>query len=336
MSSSRALGCERSPSPTTATSGPRSPPVRVQPALPRGLRCSDGPRSRVLERRPPRRHLRRRRPGRAAVLLQHGMPQCRMVAAHLEDGACEAGVLAFSRPRFGRSSWSEPSLASCSRDALEVAAALGVDTFAVLGISFGGPFAAATAAADPERVTAFGFRVGIGPWRVLDADAPDLAAELDILALDDQGRTDEAAAAYRELMAGASDDMLAKESNEELMVAFDAMVSPDGKRDVDWDAFPPPWRKRFARDVREALTTYDGMAHDNVAVGRDWDNHLTTIRQPTYLWYGADDDLLPIEHGRWWKEQLPHAQLTIRPGTGHGGAYFIHSAEMLRTLTDSA
>ncbi|NPD04861.1 alpha/beta fold hydrolase [Nocardioides sp. zg-1308] len=130
------------------------------------------------------------------------------MAAHLEDGACEAGVLALSRPRFGRSSWSEPSLASRSRDALEVAAALGVDTFAVLGISFGGPFAAATAAADPERVTAPGNCVGIGPWRVLDADAPDLAAELDILALDDQGRTDEDAAAYPELMAGAFDDML--------------------------------------------------------------------------------------------------------------------------------
>jgi pimeloyl-ACP methyl ester carboxylesterase len=269
-----------------------------------------------------------------AVLVQHGMPQCRLVATHLDDGARAAGVrlLALSRPGFGQSSWAEPSLASCGRDAVDVAAALGADTFAVLGISFGGPFAAATAATDPERVTALGICVGIGPWRTLDADDPDLAAELDILTLDDQGRTDEAVEAYRELMAGVFDDMLAKETDEELMAAFDAMVSPDGKRDVDWDAFPPQWRERFARDVREALTTYDGMAHDNLAAGRDWDIDLTAIRQPTYLWYGAEDDLLPIKHGLWWAAQLPHAQLTIRAGTGHGGAYFIHSAEMLRTL----
>jgi pimeloyl-ACP methyl ester carboxylesterase len=273
-------------------------------------------------------------PNGAAVLVQHGMPQCRLVATHLEDGAREAGVrlLALSRPGSGQSAWAEPSLASCGRDALDVAGALGADTFAVLGISFGGPFAAATAAADPERVTALGICVGIGPWRILDADDPGLAAELAILDLDDQGRTDEAVEAYRELMAGVFDDLLAKESNEELMVAFDALVSPDGNRDVDWDAFPPQWRERFARDVREALTTYDGMAHDNIAAGRNWDIDLTTIRQPTFLWYGSDDDLLPIEHAHWWKEQLPHAQLTIRPGTGHGGAYFIHSAEMLRRL----
>jgi len=115
-----------------------------------------------------------------AVLLQHGMPQCRLAAAHVEDGARAAGVrlLALSRPGFGHSSPATPSLASCGRDALEVAAALGAETFAVLGISFGAPFAAATAAVDPVRVTALGICVGIGPWRILDADDPDLAAEI--------------------------------------------------------------------------------------------------------------------------------------------------------------
>ena len=148
-------------------------------------------------------------PNGPAVLVQHGMPQSRLVAAHLEDSAEEVGVrlLALSRPGCGHSSWAEPSLASCGRDALEVASALGAERFAVLGISFGGPFAAATAAADPDRVTALGICVGIGPWRFLEADDPDLAAELDIVALDDEGRTGEAVEAYRELMAGVFDEM---------------------------------------------------------------------------------------------------------------------------------
>lgn len=45
-------------------------------------------------------------PDGSAVLVQHGMPQCRLVAAHVEDGAREAGVrlLALSRPGSGHSS----------------------------------------------------------------------------------------------------------------------------------------------------------------------------------------------------------------------------------------
>jgi pimeloyl-ACP methyl ester carboxylesterase len=273
-------------------------------------------------------------PDGPAVILQHGMPQCRLVATHVEDGAYAAGVrlLALSRPGFGHSSPANPSLAACGRDAVEVATLLGAETFSVLGISFGAPFAAATAIAGPERVTALGICVGMGPWAVLDADDPDLAPELEILALDDHGHPDESLAAYRELMSGVFDEMLSLERDEQLMDAFDAIVSPDGTPAEDTSAFPPEWRDRFARDIREALTSYDGIAHDNIATGRPWDIDPSTIHQPTHLWYGADDHLLPIEHARWWQAQIPHAQLTVRPGTGHGGAFIVHSADMLRTL----
>jgi pimeloyl-ACP methyl ester carboxylesterase len=119
-------------------------------------------------------------------------------------------------------------------------------------------------------------------------------------------------------------------------MAFDALVTSDGTPAEDPSGFPPQWRDRFARDLREALTTYDGIAHDNIATGRTWDFDPTTIRQPTYLWYGADDHMLSIGHARWWQAQIPHAQLTIWPGTGHFGAVLLHSADMLRTLTPAS
>lgn len=272
-----------------------------------------------------------------AVLLQHGMPGSRLTAVHADEAARECGVrlLSLSRPGFGRSSPSPPSLAGCGRDAVEVAAALDADEFAVLGISFGAPFAAATAVMAGDRVTALGIVVGMGPWRELEPmDDPELAKEREILELDDKGRTEEALTAYRGLAATWFDDLRRKESDEELMQAFDAMTSPDdGTPGEDLEDLGPEMRIRFARDIRESLTSYDGIGHDNIAAGRTWDIDLTTVRQPTFLWYGELDRLLSIDHAHWWQTQIPHAQLTIREGRGHGGAFLRHWADMFRELT---
>lgn len=273
-------------------------------------------------------------PNGPAVLLQHGMPQCRLVAAHAVDAATSSGVrlLSLSRPGFGHSTPASPSLAACGRDAVEVAAALGAERFAVLGISFGAPFAAATAAVAPDRVTALGIVGGIGPWRQLDADDPGLAEELEFMALDDQGGTDDALAAYRDYMANVFDDMLRAEKDEVLMDAFDALAGPDGDTPPeDLTDLPSGWRGLFARDIREALTTYDGIAHDNVATGRTWDFDPAAIEQPTFLWCGEHDDP-SLKHAHWWQAQIPHAQLSIRPGRGHGGSYLLYWADMFNTL----
>jgi pimeloyl-ACP methyl ester carboxylesterase len=117
------------------------------------------------------------------------------------------------------------------------------------------------------------------------------------------------------------------------MLAFDAMTAAeDGTHDEDLAYMDAEMRIRFARDIRESLTNYDGIGHDNIAAGRKWDFDATAIRQPTFLWYGELDRSM-MDHARWWQEQLPHAQLTLRPGNGHGGSYLLHWADMFRSLT---
>lgn len=275
-------------------------------------------------------------PDGPAVLIQHGMPQSRLIAAHADEAARECGIrlLSLSRPGYGRSSPSPPSLAGCGRDAVEVAAALGASEFAVLGVSFGAPFAAATAAIGSDRVISLGIVAGSGPWRELEPmDDPELTKEREILELDDQGRTAEAVSAYRALAAIWFDDLRAQETDEELMLAFDAMTAADdGTHDEDLGYLDPQMRTRFARDIRESLTTYDGIGHDNISTGRSWDFDMTVIRQPTFLWYGELDSAL-IGHAHWWQEQIPHAHLTLREGSGHGSSYLLHWADMFRSLT---
>ena len=70
----------------------------------------------------------------------------------------------------------------------------------------------------------------------------------------------------------------------------------------------------------------------HIAVGRTWDFDPASIEQPTFLWYG-EPDALPIKHARWWQDRIPQAQLSLRPGRGHGGAYLLHWADMFNALT---
>jgi pimeloyl-ACP methyl ester carboxylesterase len=270
------------------------------------------------------------------VLLQHGLPGSRLTAAHAEEAARECGVrlVSLSRPGFGHSTPATPSLAGRGQDAIEVVTALGIDRFAVLGTSGGAPAAAATAVVGGDRVTALGIAVGIGPWNELEpADHPGLAPERAIVETYDRGQTEEALAAYRRLCASWFDDMLSRESDEELMAVFDALVAAEDGESEDVTYMTPAMRHLFAQDLREALLTYDGIALDNLTVGRPWDVDVGSITQPTFLWFGERDHLVSDVHLPWWRQQIPHARLTIREGQGHGSAYLEHWEDMLRDLT---
>ena len=110
-------------------------------------------------------------PTGAAMILHPGTPVTRVLGRWGHDAAVAAGVrlVAVSRPGYGGSTTTEtPSLLAVGRDTAALAAHLGLDGYAVFGSSGGGPFAVATAIADPGGVHALGVVGGVGPWRVLD------------------------------------------------------------------------------------------------------------------------------------------------------------------------
>src|SRR6187401_46353 len=110
------------------------------------------------------------RQGRA-MIMHPGTPETRVMATWGNDAAVSAGVrlLSVNRPGYGGStSIEEPSLLRVGRDTAAMAEQLGLDAYAVFGLSGGGPFAVATAVADPSHVRALGIIGGIGPWRLLE------------------------------------------------------------------------------------------------------------------------------------------------------------------------
>jgi pimeloyl-ACP methyl ester carboxylesterase len=269
-------------------------------------------------------------PDGVPIVFHHGTPSGRLQAILGAKAAHRQGVrlVSFSRPGYGRSTDSPPSLASVGLDSLHVTEALGITSFAVLGVSGGGPYALATGLADPERVRAVGVAAGIGPWRLIepsDEQNPDLP----LLALADAGDVSGALTGFRAQGGIAYDRML--ELVDDAMVEEFFRDAPDA--DIRW--LDAETKMHWAADLRDALQTYDGYARDNVAWGADWDIDPWRLGVPTWIWHGDLDRMVPPSHGQWLAARIPNSTFVIRPSKGHGGTIFEHWDDMLATLRDA-
>jgi pimeloyl-ACP methyl ester carboxylesterase len=111
----------------------------VKDSADRTLRLGDGRRLGYAERGDP---------GGRPLLYFHGWPGARVEARLADEPAKAAGVrlVALDRPGMGFSDFQRGrTFVDWSADVVEVADALQLDRFAVLGISGGGPYAAACA-----------------------------------------------------------------------------------------------------------------------------------------------------------------------------------------------
>jgi pimeloyl-ACP methyl ester carboxylesterase len=92
--------------------------------------------------------------------------------------------------------------------------------------------------------------------------------------------------------------------------------------------------------VRQALTAMwaeafsagtNGWTADVVAGSHPWGFSTSEVRARATLIYGADDQAVDLNHGRWWARVLPGATLVVRPASGHLVA-FAAWADILRTV----
>lgn len=201
-------------------------------------------------------------------------------------------AICLGRPGYGDTSPAEPLVSVAVRDAREAAAQLGLGRYAVLGVSGGGPFAAALAATAGEEVAALGLAAGLAR-RDLEPPSDEYDAEvLRLLALAATGRREEAAAGLRASVTAEVGELATVPG----LPPYILEVMRDGSRN-GWDGF-----------------VYDSLA---VALGADVD--ITTISCPTTLVYGDADDAVPPSNGAWYAARIPHAELTVLSGTDHLG-----------------
>jgi pimeloyl-ACP methyl ester carboxylesterase len=268
--------------------------------------------------------------GRTVVYL-HGTPGTAGSVSLLEGAARRRGIrlLAVSRPGYGRSTTTPPGLDSVARDVGELASALGVEEFAVLGVSGGGPFALATAAAMPARVRRVLVAACLGPVHLLAPQhlEPDDVRALELLAA---GGVDRAVALVT-AEARRDFDALRKVPDDKFKEALSGRAPPS---EHYFDTRPDEYAV-FVSDFRRGIERYDGFVRDNLSWLGPWDFDLADVVAPVSLRYGEVDAMVPATNGEWLAERLPRATLSVQSGAGHGEICFGSGEHLFAALDGS-
>ena len=255
-------------------------------------------------------------PKGAPVLYFHGWPACRMEAGLIPN--LPVRLLALDRPGYGRSS-PQPgrTLLDWTRDVAFVADRLGLPDFHIVGLSGGGPYAAACAWALPERVRSVALVCPVPPAYAVHPRAAGLGHLFRL------GRYPRVA----HHIFGLARPLLKRRiiTPRTVLGRFPA---------ADRSALSPPvmaalarvWREGFGRGIQGALS-------DAHVYARDWGFPLDGIRVPTSLWHGQEDTLIPASALAPF-DAIPGLRRHSVPNEGHFSLALRRAGEILAELTE--
>jgi pimeloyl-ACP methyl ester carboxylesterase len=235
---------------------------------------------------------------RLAVFWHHGTPNLGAPPEPLLPAAARLGIrwVSSDRPAYGGSSPNPGrDVASPAADVAGVADALGIERFAVMGHSGGGPHALACGALMPERVLAAVSISGLAP---IDADGLDWFAGM-------------AAAGEAELRAAAR----GRAALEDQLASTE--WDPEQFTPADHAALAGPWSWLGAIAGQALEAGPEGMVDDDLAYVAPWGFDPRLISPPVLLLHGGEDRIVPSSHGEWLARKVPGAELWLRRGDGH-------------------
>jgi len=258
-------------------------------------------------------------PGGKPVFYFHGFPSSRIDWPLFDTGAIaarlNARIIAVDRPGTGLSDFKRGrEFLDWPDDVIELADALQVDRFAVLGISGGGPWTAACAFKISERLTSTAIVCGMGP-----SEAPGVweGVSMFMPAQSPEER--------RQMLMGMAGDT-------DLMVSGMNQTYPQGHPDrVILDQ--PELAKAFVNAVREVFRSgIDGVDQDAALYARPWRFRLQDITAEVHLWHGELDINVPVSVGHYVADAIPNCHATFLKDEGHFTLPINHIREILSTL----
>jgi pimeloyl-ACP methyl ester carboxylesterase len=246
------------------------------------------------------------------VFLLHGTPGSRVGPRPRSLLLHRLGIrlISFDRPGYGGSDrLPGRRVADAAADVAAIADALGLDRFAVVGRSGGGPHALACAALLPERVSRVAALVSLAPREADGLDWFGGMADSNVDAYaGPNGRLDRVIARLTETAGNVRDDPAS------LIAALMGEMT-DGDRRVVADA---GIRRELLRAYAEALRESPyGWIDDVSAFRAEWGFDPAMVSVPVLLWHGERDIFTPASHSRWLGSRIPDAMVVVKSDAAH-------------------
>lgn len=250
-------------------------------------------------------------PAGKPVFHFHGSSSSRLEHPPEEKMLSEPGVrlITIDRPGHGISDFQpRRRLLDWPDDVAALADHLKIDTFAVSGWSFGGPYAMACAHRLPERVTVAGLVSSFAPY-----DRPRSTAGMarfNKLALAMARRAPWQLA--RQLMK-IQGNALRKDPEGTAMKMMPSLPAADQEVLTDGrvkDVLLPAMAEAYRNGA-------DGAAWEGAMLVRSWGFRLQDITAPVLIWHGEADVNDPLQCAEYLRDTIPTSRATFFAGEGH-------------------
>lgn len=231
-------------------------------------------------------------------------------------------LITLDRPGYGFSNFQpKRRLLDWPQDVSELADALGIDRFAVIGFSAGGPYALSCAHQIPHRL----IRVG-----VVDSAPPMYLPEINTTA-PSMLRTNSWLACQAPVALRIMFRMFwwYSRRNPEAFIKMALKQAQQTDRDIlsrpdMYATMVEVWKENIRVDSR-------GYVQDVEILMKDWGFRLRDITAEVYLWQGEADVNTPPIWARYMVKEIPNCRATFFADEGHF-ALFTHWKDILQAL----
>jgi len=255
------------------------------------------------------------------VFYFHGFPSSRLdwPLADADDSAAQlnARIIAVDRPGMGLSDFKRGrKILDWPDDVIELADALQLNRFAVLGMSGGGPYAAVCAFKIPERLTATAIVCGMGP-----SEAPGAKEGISWFY---PGKP----SVIRRLMLMLA-SLGVRKNPDQFMSRSKEMVPEPDRLLLD----QPELAKVYIDTINEMFRSGIAGANQEAALyTRPWRFRLQDIPGEVHLWHGELDLSVPVSVGRYVADAIPNCHATFLKDEAHISLPHNHIREILSIL----